>query len=180
MLVARLAAGDDRALAEAFDSLGWAVHMTALRVLRDAVLAEDVVQDVFVQLWCNPDRFDERLGSLRTYLMLCARHRAQDLLRGELRRGGREVRYQRLIPAQRERSPGDEVVDAATQSAVRDAVRSLPPDQREVVELAYFGGLSYRDVARTVGIAEGTAKSRLRLALAKLGTVLDRELLEPS
>jgi RNA polymerase sigma-70 factor (ECF subfamily) len=180
LLVARLAAGDDRALTAAFDSFGSAVHMTALRALGDPALAEDVVQDVFVNLWLNPDRFDERLGSLRTYMMLCARHRAQDLLRGELRRHGREARYQRLIPAQREATPGEKVTDAATQSAVREAVRSLPPDQREAVELAYFGGLSYRDVARTVGIAEGTAKSRVRLALAKLGAMLDRELLEPS
>ena len=59
-------------------------------------------------------------------------------------------------------------------------MRRLPPDQRQVVELAYFGGLSYRDVARQMGIPEGTAKSRVRLALAKLETVLDRQLLEPS
>ena len=59
-------------------------------------------------------------------------------------------------------------------------MRSLPPDQRQVVELAYFGGLSYRDVARRIGIAEGTAKSRVRLALAKLETVLDHQLLGPS
>ncbi len=59
-------------------------------------------------------------------------------------------------------------------------MRALPPDQRRVVELAYFGGLSYRDVARRIGIPEGTAKSRLRVALAKLETLLDRQLLEPS
>jgi RNA polymerase sigma-70 factor (ECF subfamily) len=72
------------------------------------------------------------------------------------------------------------VADAETGSAVRRAVRSLPPDQREAVELAYFGGLSYRDVARALDIPEGTAKSRVRLALAKLQTLLDRQLLEPS
>jgi RNA polymerase sigma-70 factor (ECF subfamily) len=71
------------------------------------------------------------------------------------------------------------VAEADTASAVRAAVRALPPDQRQVVELAYFGGLSYRDVALRIGIAEGTAKSRLRLALAKLETVLDHDLLEP-
>ena len=180
LLADRLAAGDEQALAEAFDDLGTAVHATALQVLGDAAAAQDVVQDVFVDLWTHPGRFDEELAGLRTYLNLCARHRALDAVRSELRRAGREARHSRLLPPPRQPSPGEEVADADTASAVRAAVRTLPPDQREVVELAYFGGLSYRDVALRMGIAEGTAKSRVRLALAKLGTVLDHELLEPS
>jgi RNA polymerase sigma-70 factor, ECF subfamily len=180
LLAARLAAGDDRALAEVFDALGWAVHATALQVLGDDAAAQDVVQDVFVELWRHPQHYDETLGSLRTYLNLCARHRAYDVLRSELRRAGREKRSERLIPPQRQRSPGEEVADAQTASLVRDAVRSLPPDQRVVVEMAYYGGLSYRDVARAVGIPEGTAKSRVRLALAKLESELDRHMLEQS
>ena len=142
--------------------------------------AQDVVQDVFVDLWCHPERYDETLGTLRTYLSLCARHRALDVVRSDLRRAGREERHARLLPVPRQQSPGEQVADADTASTVRAAVRRLPPDQRQVVELAYFGGLSYRDVARQMGIPEGTAKSRVRLALAKLETVLDRQLLEPS
>jgi RNA polymerase sigma-70 factor (ECF subfamily) len=179
LLTARLAAGDDRALAEVFDEFGPAVHATALQILGGPA-AQDVVQDVFVDLWCHPQRFDESLGSLRTYLTMCARHRALDVLRSELRRAGREERHARLLPAPRPPSPAEEVADADAASAVRAAVRALPPDQRRVVELAYFGGLSYRDVARRIGIPEGTAKSRLRVALAKLETLLDRQLLEPS
>jgi RNA polymerase sigma-70 factor (ECF subfamily) len=179
-LCARLAAGDDRALAEVLDRLGAAVHAVALAVLGEAAAAQDVVQEVFVDLWCHPQRFDERLGSLRTYLLMCARHRATDVLRSEQRRTGRELRWERLLPQQREPSPSELVAEAETGSAVRRAVRSLPPDQREVVELAYFGGLSYRDVARALGIPEGTAKSRVRLALIKLQSLLDRQLLEPS
>jgi RNA polymerase sigma-70 factor (ECF subfamily) len=180
LLADRLAAGDEQALAEAFDDLGTAVHATALQVLGDAAAAQDVVQDVFVDLWCHPQRFDASLGSLRTYLTLCARHRAHDVVRSELRRAGREQRHQRLVPAQRDPSPVDQVSAAETASAVRDAVRLLPPDQREVVELAYFSGLSYRDAALALGIPEGTAKSRVRLALAKLEEMLDRQLLEPT
>src|SRR5689334_21883665 len=180
LLADRLAAGDERALAEAYDTLGAAVHATALQVLGDAAAAQDVVQDVFVDLWRHPQRYDETLSGLRTYLNLCARHRALDVVRSELRRAGRQARHARLLPPPREPSPGEAVAEADTASAVRAAVRALPPDQREVVELAYFGGLSYRDVALRIGIAEGTAKSRVRLALAKLGTVLDHELLEPS
>ncbi|MCV2490783.1 sigma-70 family RNA polymerase sigma factor [Geodermatophilus sp. YIM 151500] len=177
---ARLSAGDDRALAEVFDAVAPAVHTTARRVLGDAAAAQDVVQDVFVDLWCHPERYDETLGSLRTYLVIRARHRAHDVLRSELRRWAREERHGRSVPPPHAPSPGEQVAAAETASAVRDAVRLLPPDQRSVVELAYFGGLSYREVARHLGIPEGTAKSRMRLALARLEALLDRQLLESS
>jgi len=180
LLTARLAAGDDRALAEVLDEFGPAVHATAQAILGDHAAAQDVVQDVFVDLWCRPHRFDESLGGLRTYLTMCARHRALDVVRSERRRAGREERQARLLPGPRPPTPGEQVSDADTAATVRAAVRRLPPDQRQVVELAYFGGLSYRDVARQMGIPEGTAKSRVRLALARLETLLDRQLLEPS
>ena len=179
-LAARLAAGDDRALAEAFDEFGPAVHAVARQILGDPAAAQDVVQDVFVDLWCHPQRYDETRGTLRTYLTLVARHRAQDVVRSELRRSGREERHARLLPPPPRPSPDQEVADAETASTVRAAVRTLPEDQRRAVELAYFDGLSYRDVARRIGIPEGTAKSRVRLALAKLETMLGHELLEPS
>jgi RNA polymerase sigma-70 factor (ECF subfamily) len=178
LLVARIAAGDDRAIGEVFDLLGTAVYASAAHVLGNAASAQDVVQDVFVNLWCHPDRYQPDLGSLRTYLTMCARHRAHDVLRSELRRAGREERLERLTPQPRQPSPLEQVDEAETKSAVHAAVRLLPPDQQQVVELAYFGGLSYREVARVTGIAEGTAKSRVRLALAKLETLLDRQLLE--
>jgi RNA polymerase sigma-70 factor (ECF subfamily) len=180
LLAARLAAGDEGALAEVFDALGPAVYAAAMHVLGQAAAAQDVVQEVFVDLWRQPQRYNPTLGSLRTYLTMSARHRAYDLLRSELRRVGREERHHRLIPPQHQATPGEEVLDALTASAVRAAIRALPPEQRQVVEMAYFGGLSYRDVARAVGISEGTAKSRVRLALAKLEVMLDRQLLESS
>jgi RNA polymerase sigma-70 factor (ECF subfamily) len=180
LLVARIAAGDDRALAEAYDQVAGAVHAAAARVLGDTGAAHDVVQDVFVDLWCHPERYDAALGTLRTYLSVCARHRALDLLRSDLRRLSREERRERLLPAQRDPSPAEQVATAETATVVRAAVRHLPPEQRQVVELAYFDGLSYRDVARVTGVSEGTAKSRVRLALAKLQAVLDHELLESS
>jgi RNA polymerase sigma-70 factor (ECF subfamily) len=109
-----------------------------------------------------------------------ARHRSVDLVRSEFRRIARQERHYRLTPGQRLPSPCDEVLAAEAVGVVRDAVRLLPRDQRRVVELAYFEGLTYREVALAAGIPEGTAKSRLRLALAKLRTVLDRQLLESS
>jgi RNA polymerase sigma-70 factor, ECF subfamily len=177
---ARLVAGDERALGEVFDLLGTVVYRVALRVLGDAAAAQDVAQDVFVELWCHPARYDPAAGSLRTYLAVLARHRSVDLVRGELRRIARQERHHRLSPGQPQTVPGDEVVAAEAASLVRAAVGRLPENQRQVVELAYFGGLSYREVALAAGIPEGTAKSRLRLALAKLETVLDRQLLDLS
>lgn len=177
-MAARLAAGDERALTEAFDALASVVHAAAVRVLGQAAAAQDVVQDVFVELWRRPQRYDPALGSLRTYLTVSARHRAYDVLRSELRRVGREERHHRLTPENHQDPPDAEVADALAASAVRDALRTLPAEQRQVVEMAYFGGLSYREVARTVGISEGTAKSRIRLALGKLEILLDRQMLE--
>ena len=141
MLAARLAAGDDHALAEAFDALGHSVYGSALRVLGDTSAAQDVVQDVFVELWRNPGRYDPAAGSLRTYLAVLARHRAVDMVRSELRRVARQERSYRLTPVPPEVSAGDEVLAAETAGLVRSAVQSLPASQRQVVELAYFEGL---------------------------------------
>jgi len=177
-LASRLTVGDDLALAEALDRFGPAVYGAALRVVRDGASAQDVVQDVFVELWSHPGRYDPAVGPLRTYLIVLARHRAVDLVRSELRRIARQERHHRLAPGQQPEAPGDQVLAAAMAAAIRDAVRTLPDGQRRVVELAYFEGLTCREVALAAGIPEGTAKSRLRLALAKLETVLDRQLLE--
>ncbi len=180
LLAARLAAGDDHALADIFDQLAPSVYGGALRILGNGSTAQDVVQDVFVELWSHPERYDQAAGSLRTYLMVLARHRAVDVMRSELRRVARQERHHRLTAAGPSGPASDQVLAAETASAVRAAVRLLPDGQRQVVELAYFRGLTCREVANVMDIPEGTAKSRLRLAMAKLETVLDRQLLESS
>jgi len=178
LLAARLTAGDDHALGEVFDHFAPAVLGTALRVLGDEAAAQDVVQDVFVELWSRPGRYDPAVGTLHAYLVVLARHRAVDLVRSELRRVARQERSHRLAPGEPSPSPCEEVMAAQAATAVRDALRLLPDSQRVIVELAYFGGLTCREAAKAAGVPEGTAKSRLRLALAKLETMLDRELLE--
>jgi RNA polymerase sigma-70 factor (ECF subfamily) len=180
LLAARLAAGDDRALAEAIDWLGPAVYGGAFRVLGDDAAAQDVVQDVFVELWSHPDRYDPAIGTLRTYLTVLARHRAVDVVRSELRRVARQEHSYRLAPRQPDPSPSEEAMASEIATTVRAAIRLLPDGQRRVVELVYYGGLTCREAAQAAGIPEGTAKSRLRLAIAKLETALDRQLLESS
>jgi RNA polymerase sigma-70 factor (ECF subfamily) len=112
--------------------------------------------------------------------MVIARSRAVDRVRSEVSRFVREQRHYQLAAGQRSMSPGDEVVAAEVATLVRDAVQMLPDGQRRLVELAYFEGMTYREAGLAVGIAEGTAKSRLRLALAKLEAVLERQFLESS
>jgi RNA polymerase sigma-70 factor (ECF subfamily) len=167
-------------LAEVFDRLAPAVYGSALRVLGHSAAAQDVVQDVFVELWSHPGRYDPQAGSLRAYLTMQARHRAVDLVRSELRRLARQERSSRLQSGQLDPSPYDQVMTSQVAATVRAAVQKLPESQRRMIELAYFKGLTCREAAKAAGIPEGTAKSRLRLALAKLETALDRQLLEPS
>ena len=157
-----------------------AVYGGAYRVLGDAAAAQDVVQDVFVELWSHPGRYDPAACPLRAYLVLLARHRAVDIVRSELRRVARQEHSYRLVPRQPDPTPLDEAMESEAAAAVRAAVRRLPDGQRRIVELAYFDGLTCREAAKAAGIPEGTAKSRLRLALVKLETMLDREFLESS
>jgi RNA polymerase sigma-70 factor (ECF subfamily) len=180
LLTARLAAGDHLALAEAFDRLAPAVYCVALRFVGHHATAQDVVQDVFVELWTHPGRYDPDAGSLRGYLTMQARHRAVDLVRAELRRVARQERSSRLEPRQPGTSACEQIMASEAAAAVRVAVEKLPESQRRIIELAYFEGLTCREAAKAAGIPEGTAKSRLRLALARLETVLDRQLLEPA
>jgi RNA polymerase sigma-70 factor (ECF subfamily) len=180
LIASRLVAGDDLALAEVFDRLAPTVYRGAFRILGDDAAAQDVVQDVFVELWRQPGRYDAAVGTLSTYLTVLARHRAVDVARSELRRLARQEHSHRLAPGQPSPSPYEEVVASEVAALVRAAIQMLPDGQRRVVELVYLRGLTCRDAAKAAGIPEGTVKSRLRLATGKLEAALDRHLLEPS
>jgi RNA polymerase sigma-70 factor (ECF subfamily) len=173
----RLVAGDEDALAEAYDQYSPLVFGLAHRVTGSRAVAEDITQDVFVRLWTNPGAFDPDRASLRTYLGVLTHGRAVDVVRSDVRRNAREQVEAgdviRLEPADWMRPESVEDEDLAAR--VRRAVGRLPPPQREALRLAYFGGHSYRSVAVLLGIPEGTAKSRLRQALAKLGDLLAAE-----
>ncbi len=180
LLAARLAAGDEFALAEVFDRFAPDVYRAALHVLRNDAAAQDIVQDVFVELWRHPGRYDPDLGTFPAYLIVIARRRAVDVVRSEVRRLARQDLSCRAAAAESSPSPVEEVMASQVADSVRAAVRLLPDGQRRIVELAYFGGLTYKQAAEAAGIPEGTAKSRVRLALAKLEEILDASLLESS
>jgi len=167
VLVARMTAGDDDAIGEVFDRYAAFVLGVAHRVLRNAALAEDVVQDVFSALWAHPDRFEPAQGSLRAYLGVLAHRRAIDAVRSEERRHARE---ERSVAADlcREGTRAEATDAADTAQCVREAIERLPDEQRVAVELAFWHGRTHKEVALILAIPEGTAKSRLRLAQAKL------------
>jgi len=169
----RLLAGDDDALAEAYDRWSTLVHSLAMRITADHAAAEDVTQDVFVHLWQHPDRYDPRRGVLRSWLCLLARSRALDSVRRRRAQDRCHAAAAAIAPMPAEVDDG--VVWQAEAKAVREAVAALPDRQREAVLLAYYGGRTYREVARDLDIPEGTAKWRLKAALSGLADSLATE-----
>lgn len=178
LLVKRLVAGDERALAAAYDQHSGLVYGLARRVTRSDQAAEDITQEVFTSLWERPERVDLGRGTLRAFLGVLTHRRAVDLVRKEEASRARAQREHRLdVKAWADVS--DDAIDDDTARRVRRAVDSLPPEQREAILLAYFGGRTYREVAETLAIPEGTAKSRLRLGLTKLHAALQSEGVTP-
>jgi RNA polymerase sigma-70 factor, ECF subfamily len=167
------------ALAEVFRRHSGAVFALAQRVLRDRARAEEIAQEVFLRLWNNPERFDASRGSLRSYLLAQTHGRAVDALRSETSRRNREERdAQRATAADYDLER--EVADVIVAEHVRDAVAALAPGERQAIELAYFGGLTYREVAAMLGEPEGTIKSRIRSGLQRMREGLAAAGHEPS
>jgi RNA polymerase sigma factor (sigma-70 family) len=174
-MVARVAAGDSDALAAIYDQYSPLIHGIARRLVGDEAAA-DVCQEVFIALWRQPDRFDSQKGTLRTFLATIARRRSVDALRQSGRREAREVRASVLVPTV---APNcDEAALAeVTAGRLRQAMEKLPDEQKKVIELAYVQGLTFRQVAEATGTPEGTAKSRLRLGLARLAAAMEPEMM---
>lgn len=173
LLLDRIVAGDDSALQTAFDQFGGVVFGLATRLV-GSVEAADICQEVFITLWDHPERVDPRRGSLRAFLVTVARRRCIDHLRKQGRRSANEKRAVRADPA-----PTPDVGEAALAmiagQRVRDALGALPPEQRIAIQLAYFDGLTFRQVATATGTSEGTAKSRIRLGLGRLAKLMGRD-----
>jgi RNA polymerase sigma-70 factor, ECF subfamily len=171
-LAAAMAAGSQVALADLYDRYSGLAYGIALRVLGDPARAEDAVQEAFLNVWNRAQSFDPERGSLRTWLLTAVRNRSIDYLRG---RGGHERHEVELQPALATSPRGDpwrEVSLSLEREAVREALASLPPEQRQAIELAYYGGYSQREIAGITGVPVGTVKGRTRLALEKLSSYL--------
>jgi len=164
-LVAGLVRRDHDAMAKLYDRHAAALFNYARCTLGQRPLAEEVVQDVFVQLWKRPERFDSARGSVRAYLLTLARGRSIDVARSETARRRREQQ-------DRTRPTSDSVDPFASDPApiddVHDALAQLSDEQREAIGLAYYAGLPYREVAAFLDVPEGTVKNRIRTGLARL------------
>jgi RNA polymerase sigma-70 factor, ECF subfamily len=172
-LVVAVARYRREALAELYRRHAGAVLGLARRILTDASLAEEVTQEVFLGLWRAPDKFDPDRGSLRSFLLAQAHGKSVDAVRSESSRRGREEREARLRPE----SAYDlerEVLDLAVAERVRGALGTLRQEERQAIELAYFGGHTYREVARMLEEPEGTVKTRIRTGLRNMRTLLDK------
>ncbi len=170
-LVTSIARYSELALAEAFRRHGGAVYGLARRVLNNAAEAEDVTQEVFLRLWNQPDRFDPSRGTLRSFLLSQSHGRAVDAVRSLSSRRRREV-HDAQLRASADYDMQHEIWDLALADQVARAMDDLPADERRVIELAYFEGHTYVDVAHLVGQPEGTVKSRIRNGMRRMRAVL--------
>ena len=169
-VVALVARSDGEALAELYDRFGRVAYGLALRVLRDEKLAEDAVQEAFVTAWRNADRFMPERAKASTWLLTLVHRRAVDLVRHEDRRRADP------LPENVEPSPSDSAEDDAwlrfERERVQLALRRLPDQQREALELAYYGGFTQTELAERLGQPLGTIKSRMFAGLTRLRELL--------
>jgi RNA polymerase sigma-70 factor, ECF subfamily len=176
-LIRRIGGGDEEAFRSLFAAYGPSAMALAARVVRQAHLAEEIVQEAFLSLWLSPELFDEQRGSVKAWLMTMVHHRAVDAVRRE---EAQRRRSDDLAAGLREETddPSDEVVEAVAAPAERDAVRealvALPPEQRAVLELMYFDGLSQAQIAERTATPLGTVKSRALLGMRRMRTELER------
>jgi RNA polymerase sigma-70 factor, ECF subfamily len=162
-VVTAMRSGDQSAMAELYDRYSGIVYAVALRILADTSAAEDVLQEIFLQLWRNPGAFDAARGSLGAWLAVIARNRAIDSLRR--RRPETDIEDVVLSVAPDLASETDR---SRAAEKVRGVLGAMPPPQRTVLEMAYFEGMSHSEIATKTGEPLGTIKTRIRAGLIAL------------
>lgn len=172
----QLSAGDRGAFDALYRRYSGSAYGLAFRITGQQLLAQDVVHDAFMALWRAPEAFDPVRGAFRSFFLSLVHHRAVDTVRREERLRARQQRAANLEPAAVE-DPAEGVIDAADVAArrieVRAALETLSPDQRQVLEMAYFGGRTQVQIAEELGIPLGTVKTRTFAAMRRLRSVLD-------
>lgn len=172
----RLSEGDRRAFEELYRRCSPSAYGLALRVTAQPTLAQEVVHDAFLALWRAPEAFDPARGAFRTFFLSLVHHRAVDTVRREERLRKRTERAANLEPVAGEDVAEDVVQDAyliTRRKEVREALGTLPPDQRKVLEMAYFEGYTQVRIAEQLGIPVGTVKTRTLAAMRKLRRALE-------
>jgi RNA polymerase sigma-70 factor, ECF subfamily len=168
-LVALAARADDGALAELYDRFGHVAYGLALRIVRDPALAEDAVQEAFLTIWRSASRFVPERAKARTWILTLVHRRAVDVVRREQPRRAEPIE---LAPPASADVTEDEAWLRLQRARVQDALRLLPDQQREALELAYYGGFTQSELAERLGEPLGTIKSRMFAGLARLRELL--------
>ncbi len=173
---------DDAALGMLYDRYGRLAFGLAYRILGEPGVAEDVVQEAFLSVWRRASSFQAGRGSARAWLMSIVHNAAIDRRRGRYRREQTDVQLDDV--AYRLETDTDDmfavVAEGIAAEQVRAALDELPPEQRQAIEMAYFSGLTHQEIAERTGTPLGTVKSRMRLGLKKLRTLLGEVLADPS
>lgn len=175
-LLHRAGQGDQQAFADLYDALAGLVHGVVIKVVRDPSQSDEVTQEVFVELWRLAARYERHRGSVRSWVATVAHRRAIDRVRSEQSSRDRVAREVSNVSI-----PHDEVADevlgemgtSIDRARVRRALDRLTPLQRQAVELAYFGGHTYREVAVLLDVADGTVKTRIRDGMIRLRDELE-------
>ena len=176
--MARLAMRDIKAFEALYDRYGTLVYSTALRVVGDAQLAEDIAQEVFLRIWRRPEHYLPERGRFVTWLLSVARNGAVDQIRTRGRRRRHETAGEesaRDLPDDEGRDPALMAQLADERQKVRRALASLPREQRRVIEMAYYGGYTQQEIAEMLSQPLGTVKTRIRLGMQKLRAALEPE-----
>jgi RNA polymerase sigma-70 factor (ECF subfamily) len=175
-LMRRVAASDTSAFSVLYDRHSTVAYSLAYRIAGRRAAADDIVQEAFLSLWRAAGRYDERRGSVRTFILGIVHNRSIDAIRRATvhasRRSSDEGIEERFAAPERTDA---EVARRDTAAGVREALAGLPPDQQKVIELAYFGGFSQSEIADMIDAPLGTVKGRMRLALEKLRASLGEE-----
>ncbi len=174
-LLPLIAQGDEGALAQLYDGAGRIVFGIALRMVGEPGAAEDITMEVFLQVWRTAASYAGTRGSVVSWLAMLARTRAIDWLRSPYGRFGRQSEtLEKVSDAGDGRlGPEDRTIAAERQRLVKESMAALPVDQRESIELAYYGGLSHSEIAGRLGVPLGTVKTRIRLGMGRLRSALE-------
>lgn len=177
-LLRRISEQDHKAVAEFYDQVAGVLFSTAMRILRDTHDAEEVLQDVFVQVWNKAGDFDPALGTPLHWTLSITRHRCIDRLRSRQRRSRltEQMTEEADIGSVPSNRAPEHLLSTVELTAVREAVQSLPEDQRAAIEMAFFGGLSHAEIAESLNEPLGTVKARIRRGMMKLREQLQRYL----
>ena len=157
-----------------YDRYGRLAYSLALRVLGDSAAAEDVVQESFLAIWRRSTTYQAERGSVRAWLCAIVHHRALDRLRGRTGRARDELPLETAIPTTRLSDTWEAVADDLEREDIRRALAELPDEQRQTIELAYWGGYSQSEISALMRVPLGTVKGRTRMALRKLRDSLEK------